>query len=61
MFSYYIFGLIPLKHRESFVIYKYTKKKKKKKQDMTVPFARARAKLGGSIRVSAVTILIAWW
>ena len=26
------------------------KKKKKKKQDMTVPFARARAKLGGSIR-----------
>ena len=24
--------------------------KKKKKQDMTVPFARARAKLGGSIR-----------
>ena len=28
---------------------------------MTVPFARARAKLGGSIRLSAVTILIAWW
>ena len=26
------------------------RKKKKKKQDMTVPFARARAKLGGSIR-----------
>ena len=25
-------------------------KKNKKKQDMTVPFARARAKLGGSIR-----------
>ena len=24
--------------------------KKKQKQDMTVPFARARAKLGGSIR-----------
>ena len=32
-------------------------KKKKKKQDMTVPFARARAKLGGSIRYSDVTIL----
>ena len=29
---------------------KKKKKKKKKNQDMTVPFARARAKLGGSIR-----------
>ena len=27
-----------------------TKTKTKKQQDMTVPFARARAKLGGSIR-----------
>ena len=35
--------------------------KQKQKQDMTVPFARARAKLGGSIRLSAVTVLIAWW
>ena len=26
------------------------RKEKKKEQDMTVPFARARAKLGGSIR-----------
>ena len=35
--------------------------KNKNKQDMTVPFARARAKLGESFRLSAVTILIAWW
>ena len=46
---------------------KHTKKKQtnkqtnKTKQDMTVPFARARAKLGGSIRQSDVTILIVWW
>ena len=30
--------------------------RKKNKQDMTVPFARARAKLGGSIRYSDVTV-----
>ena len=33
-------------------------KQTKNKQDMTVPFARARAKLGGSIRLCAVTIFI---
>ena len=32
------------------VMSRKTKKQKNKKQDMTVPFARARAKLGGSIR-----------
>ena len=32
--------------------------RKKNKQDMTVPFARARAKLGGSIRQSDVTVKV---
>ena len=35
---------------ESLISEIFEKKRKKKKLDMTVPFARARAKLGGSIR-----------
>ena len=35
---------------------KKKKKKKKKKQDMTLPFARLQAKLGGSIRLSFVVL-----
>ena len=33
MFSDYIFGSIPLKHCDSFVIYKYAKKRRKKKEN----------------------------
>ena len=36
----------------------HQKGEKKNKKDMTVPFARAWAKLGGSICLSAVTIFI---
>ena len=38
-------------------VYNKKSKESKQKQDMTVPFARARDKLGGSIRLSALTIL----
>ena len=43
------FGKHPIKHVEEEAII-VRKKERKKELDMTVPFARARAKLGGSIR-----------
>ena len=45
------FGKNPIKHvEEEANCEKERKKERKKELDMTVPFARARAKLGGSIR-----------
>ena len=44
------FGKHPIKHVEEEAIIVRRKKERKKELDMTVPFARARAKLGGSIR-----------
>ena len=44
------FGKHPIKHVEEEAIIVRKKERKKERLDMTVPFARARAKLGGSIR-----------
>ena len=44
------FGKNRIKHEEEEANCEKERKKERKKLDMTVPFARARAKLGGSIR-----------